>query len=256
MKISLSQISFTADHVFCAPEVYNQNKPPNYAAEHPETYDAFYKTQQEYGKAHPNEATWPWNIQSIRNETDLVPGKAIICTAGGITGVENHSNPGRYHFVSEQANIEALSLDDSPISLKLDKTIKAVNDKDLSVFVVGGEAVDTKFYYKSKKLFKSVINFFKRRGLDPTYFWGQNSLIDNRGVDAYYTSKDDTWWILKYKPGTNEIVSSIEDVQKVFSYSHLGKNDKLYFKDKTTPILPKVFNSKIKFKGNFIDKAA
>ncbi len=213
MKILLSQLSFKANIKFCTQEEFERNKPANFTSEYPTDYDMFFKTQQEYLENHPNEASWPWNIQSIRNEHDLTTGKIFTCSAGGITGVNNNSMAARYHFVPEQPNINTLSSDVSSISLK-------------------------------------------RRNIDPSYFWGQDSNKDKRGVDAYYTAKDDTWRILKYKPNSNQVVCSIEDLKESFTKMHLGKNDKLYFKDAKRPIVAFHFNSILNFKGRNLEKTA
>ena len=92
----LFKLSFKADIKFCTQQEFEQNKPANFTAEYPTDYDTFFKTQQEYRDEHPNEASWPWNIKSIRNESNLATGKIFTCSAGGITGVKNNSISARY----------------------------------------------------------------------------------------------------------------------------------------------------------------
>lgn len=256
MRICTSNINFKANIKFCSPEEFEQNKPPNYNQEHLVNFDKFWRKQQEYKNNHPQEASWPWNIQSIRNEANIVTGRIFTCSAGGVTGVDRHTVATRYHFVPELPNISALKSDSSPIGLELNTRIAEINDENLSAFVVGGDTAILGLKEDSESLFTSIIKFFSRKHIDSTYFWGQNSINDNRGVDAYYTSKDDTWRILKFKPKSNQVVASIEDLENTFTKMHLGKYDKLYFKDTKTPIPAWVFNSKINFRGKTLTKTA
>jgi len=247
MKNFLSQINFKSNIKFCTPSEFQQNKPSNFTKEHPVDYSDFFRTQEKYHKEHPDEASWPWNIQSIRNEADIATGDIFTCSAGSITGVDNHSISVRYHFVPEKPNIDALLSNISPINQKLDEGIRNIGDKNLSTLIIGGNITVPNLKENSKRLFIILVDFFRQRGIDPSYFWGQNSSNNKRGTDAYYTAKDDYWHILKYKANSNQVVSSIEDLKEAFEYSHLGKNDKLYFKDLKTPITPLEFMSRFRF---------
>lgn len=116
MNILLSKITFKSNIKFCTPAEFENNKPSNYKLEYPDNYDEFFKFQETYKEMHPNEASWPWNIQSIRNEVDLITGKIFTCSAGGITKNKDQSIATRYHLVPEEANITAISTDTSTIS--------------------------------------------------------------------------------------------------------------------------------------------
>lgn len=106
----------------------------------------------------------------------------------------------------------------------------------MSAIIIGGETTEPLLKDASKNLFLGLINFFKRRNIDPSYFWGQDCSQDKRGIDAYYTSKDDSWRILKYKTNTQRTVGSIEDLQDTFLHLHLGNQDTLFFPDSKSGI--------------------
>jgi hypothetical protein len=246
MRINPNQISFTANIKFCNPQEFEQHKPADFNDEYPKNVDEFYKTQQAYKVRHPNEASWPWNIQSIKNKANLTLGKIFTCSAGGITGVNNHSTAARYHFVPEEPNINAIISENSPIREKLDSGIKAIGDNALSAFILGGETTEPMLKEDSKKLFTVLTDFFRKKNIDPSYFWGQDCSKDKKGVDAYYTANDDTWRVLKNKGNSDDVVSSIDDLLEAFSDVHLGKNDKLYFKYTEIPFTPELFNEIIR----------
>lgn len=242
MRTSPLSINFKANIKFCSPEEFDRYRPANFEKEYPCDFNLFFKEQEQYRRNNPNQASWPWNIESIRSEHNLVTGKVFTCLSGGVTGLNNPSGAVRYHFVPEKYNFDAFICEKSDIKTKFDGEVAKIRDDQHCGLIVGGDSTALEDIDARKKFFFDVKKYFESKKIDASYFWGQDLGKDKRGVDCYYTGEDDTWRILKYKPNSKDTVSSIKDIRENFSLAHIGKNDKLYFKDSKKPIVAKEFD--------------
>lgn len=239
MLCKVNNINFTSNIRFCTPEEYEANKPLEYGKYYPEKWGRFFRKQSKYQKLHPKEASYPWNIKSIERKSNIITGKIYICDAGAFTvdrlnsqvnRLNDKVNPVRFHFVPEEANIKGLRKGQI-LNKALKRRISKFNDYELSVFVTGGDATSPEFHKISRRLFKEFIKFLSKlhKKINISYFWGQDTAHDRRGMDAYYKSDNDTWYILKFKKNSNDVINSVQDVVDNFVEFYLSKKDKLFF---------------------------
>lgn len=240
MNNNVCNISFKSNIKFCTKEEFEANKPKNFFVEYPKDYNKFFKKQKKYKQQHPDQSSLPWNIKSIRTQNNITTGKIFTCSAGGITGKNNHKKQLRYHFVPEDDNIKQINSSKSPIFKKLLKGCNKIKDKKKNGFLIGGDNVNSSFKKISKHLFLTLKSFFRKSNIELIYFWGQNG---KDGVDAYYTACDDTWRILKNKNDIGGVIQTPKDIFDAFKFAKLSKYDKLFLPNSTKSINYKTFNN-------------
>jgi hypothetical protein len=137
------------------------------------------------------------------------------------------------------------------IKEKMKQLTRAMNDKKNTncSLIIGGDISYPDYKANSKILFNNLLTFIQKSlKIDPSYFWGQDNINDSKGLDAYYTSSDDTWRILKYKGKTAKSISSLEELTDGFNEIHLSKNDKLFIGEEKKEITKKQLDKYLDFK--------
>lgn len=176
---------------------------------------------------------YPWGKNSISRLADIYTGAMITGTGGGVT---DGTAGIRFHFDCQPENLAELEKTNANSSLKqtLSDQVDSLNASKRSALILGGNTSIEGFREESRKVFDHLINFFKKKQIKPSYFWGQDSTQDTMAqTRAYYTAQNDTWHILKvFKDPTTQKVSgpphNIQELSRTFQNIHLSSRDTLY----------------------------